>query len=165
MTNKSLQPYYLDASALVKLVVDEPYSDRLRAYIYTPECSWRVCTSLCFAEAMGVLKRKQKNDDISQKAYVEGARRLMSMVRENRLEVLKDYFISHSDFAYAEKIANEYSIDFIDAFQMVSCKSSWDDLASPSKPVLVTADGALTKVAEKEGVKFWYCRETHQPKC
>jgi len=89
----------------------------------------------------------------------------MSMVRNNSLEVLKDDFISHSAFADAEKMAANYSIDFIDAFQLVSCKSSWADLASPSKPILVTADGPLFKAAEKEGVKCWYCRETHQPTC
>lgn len=165
MISKFMRPYYLDASALVKLVIDEKYSDRVRAYIHTADCSWRVCTSLCFSEALGVLKRKLNEGDISKNSYVSGARRLISMVRESVVEVLKADFTSHSAFADAERMVNEYKLDFTDAFQLVSCKSSWSDLGSLSQPILVTADGPLSKAAQKEGVRYWYCRETHRPTC
>ena len=155
----------LDASALVKLVVDEEYSVIVKAYIHTPDCSWRVCTSLCFSEAMGALKQKLKRREISEKVYVLGARNLISMVRRSELEVLKADFTSHSAFADAERMAKEHRIDFIDAFQLVSCRSSWSHLGPSSQPLLVTADGPLSKAAREEGIKCWYCRETHRPTC
>jgi uncharacterized protein with PIN domain len=43
--------HYLDASALVKLLVDEPGSSRLKEYFDNPNV-FRM-TSLCFAEALG----------------------------------------------------------------------------------------------------------------
>lgn len=47
---------YFDASAAVKLVVPEPGSDNVRAHFN--EHARFYMTSLCFAEALGVLKRK-----------------------------------------------------------------------------------------------------------
>jgi len=48
---------FLDTSALVKLVVNEPDSDTLRRFVNAH--SPRYTPSLCFAEALGVLKGKR----------------------------------------------------------------------------------------------------------
>jgi predicted nucleic acid-binding protein len=48
---------YFDASAAVKLVVPEPGSDNVQAHFAE---HFRFCmTSLCFAEALGALKRRR----------------------------------------------------------------------------------------------------------
>ena len=161
----ALRPHYLDASAMVKLVIDEDYSARVRSYMFEPERSWRVCTSFCFAEALGALKLRNKRGELSDEGYLSGSRKLIHLVRNKSVEVLEGDFSSFTAFAEAERIVKDYSIDFLDAFQLVSVKDSWGHLAPPSQPLLVTADSALSKAAEGEGVKYWYCRETHQPKC
>jgi predicted nucleic acid-binding protein len=150
---------------MVKLVVDEDYSSRVRNYMFEPERSWRVCTSFCFAEALGALKLRNKRGELSDKGYLAGSRKLIRLVREQSVKVLEGDFSSLATFAEAERIVKDHEIDFLDAFQLLSVKNSWRHLASSSQPLLVTADGDLSKAAESEGVKCWYCRETHQPKC
>ena len=160
-----LMPHYLDASVLVKLVVDEDCSSLVRDYMFDPGRSWRVCTSFCFAEAVGVLKSKNKRKKLSYEGYLAGSRKLIQLVRNESILVLEGDYSSLVAFAEAERIVKNYGIDFLDAFQLLSVKNSWKYLASPSQPILVTADGDLSKAAEGEGVKCWHCRETHQPKC
>ena len=68
-------------------------------------------------------------------------------------------------FSESERIFNEYNVDFVDAFQIVTVSRSWPMLGGKSVPLLVTADGALSKAATSEGIKVWYCRETRAPCC
>ena len=114
---------------------------------------------------MGVLKQKLNRHEISPKAYISNSRNLIRKIREDKPKIINGDFISHSAFAEAERMVSEYSIDFIDAFQIISCKSSWTALGKASELVLVTADLALSKASDKEGIKCWYCRETHEPIC
>jgi predicted nucleic acid-binding protein len=160
--SSSLRPHYLDASALVKLVVDEEYSSRVRAHVETQ--SWRVCTSYCFVEALGALKLKKERGELSERAYTAASRRLIGTVRSSRIKILGDIPSSSVAFAEAERMVKAYNIDFLDAFQIISIKDSWHYLAAPSKPILITADNKLSKAATKEGIKSWYCRETRRPK-
>jgi len=160
-----LRPNYLDASTLVKLVIEEEYSSRVRAYVFAPAQSWRVCTAYCFAEALGALKLRHKRGDLSDGGYIAGSRRLLRLAKEDSVRLIEGDFPTTASFREAEKMVRTHSIDFLDAFQLISVKGSWRHLASPSQPILVTADAALSRAAEKEGVKCWYCRETHRPKC
>lgn len=52
----SIRIHYLDASAIVKLFLDEDGSDRVRRY-FAAESNFNTRT-LCFAEALTVLKSK-----------------------------------------------------------------------------------------------------------
>ena len=162
---KALRPNYLDASALVKLVIDEEYSPRVRAFVFAPEQSWRVCTIYCFVEALGALKRQHAQGQLSERSYIAGSRRLVRLAKNDYIKLIEGDFPSAASFTEAEKMVKTHGIDFLDAFQLISVKGSWRYLASPSQPILVTADGKLSEAAEKEGLKCWYCRETHGPKC
>jgi predicted nucleic acid-binding protein len=164
MCKQVLRPLYLDASVLVKLVFDEDYSDRVRKYIFDPVCSWRICTSYCFAEALGVLKRKNQKKELSNKGYLVASRQLIRLVSQETLEIQEGEFYSLNAFAEAERMVTAYEIDFLDAFQIISVRESWSQLAKKSQPILVTADRDLAKAAEKERIEFWYCRETNRPK-
>lgn len=55
--------HYLDASALVKLVIGEPGSEPLRKFFYQ---NANFCTTtFCLAEALSVLKGKWRRKEIS----------------------------------------------------------------------------------------------------
>jgi len=149
---------------MVKLVVDEEHSTRVRTYVFAPDQSWRLCTSYCFVEALGALKLKNKRGELSDRSYIAGSRRLTRLVRDHSIELLQGDFSSHGVFAEAERMVKAHNIDFLDAFQLISVKDSWPYLAPSSRPILITADGDLSKAAEKEGIRSWYCRETHRPK-
>lgn len=158
----TLRPHYLDASVLVKLVLNEQYSTRIRAYVKAN--SWRVCTSYCFIEALGALKLKKERGELSERGYIACSRRLISMVKNSYIKILEGNFPSLASFVEAERMVKTHNIDFLDAFQIISVRDSWHYLAPPSKPILITADNGLSKAAAKEGIKLWYCRETHRPK-
>ena len=154
----ALRPYYLDASILVKLVADEPESTAVRTYVFSSDRSWRICTSFCFIEAFGALKLKNKRKKLSDNGYVAGCRKLLRLAREEKIKIVEVAISSDSTFAEGERLVSAYAIDFLDAFQLVSVKTSWPQLATPSQPILVTADGDLAKAAEREGIGYWLCR-------
>jgi predicted nucleic acid-binding protein len=56
--NKVLIINYLDASAIVKLLIEEAQSKILKEYFSRNSNFYT--TSFCFIEALGVLKRKKK---------------------------------------------------------------------------------------------------------
>ena len=62
-----MRPYWLDASALVKLVHKEAGSDRVEGIVRTR--SWFETTWLCVAEAHGVLKRLFLKKQITNENY------------------------------------------------------------------------------------------------
>lgn len=165
MKTKALRPHYLDASILVKLVITEKHSTEIKGYLNRPDCSWRATTEFCFAESLGVLKRKYKNEEISKKAYMSAVRRLISKIRNNSIKIVSDNFESHDIYSEAEGLVDKHDLDFVDAFQLVTVKHAWPMLGGASLPLFITADGPLYKVAEAEGIKVWYCRETNKPKC
>jgi hypothetical protein len=74
-----LKVNYLDASAAVKLVLDEPGSDSLRQYFNT-DGGFRI-TSLCLGEALGVLKYKWCRGQLSEKDYFDKCYVLLAYVR------------------------------------------------------------------------------------
>src|SRR5437667_9077529 len=74
-----LQINYLDASAAVKLVLDEPPgSDRVTKYFH--EHSGFHITSLCLAEALGVLKREVLKPSMKEQ-YFRKCSDLLAYVR------------------------------------------------------------------------------------
>ena len=67
---------YLDASALVKLVIDEGDHQEVRSIFYsdTNFCA----TSLCLAEALGVIKNKWNRSLITEEQYFKSTRELLT---------------------------------------------------------------------------------------
>ena len=76
----NIYTYLLDASALVKLVVDEPGS---KALALRPQPSVSYTTTLCFVEALGVLKAKRffRNQSLSEEQYLAACEGLVALVR------------------------------------------------------------------------------------
>src|ERR1051325_7321587 len=70
-----VRAHYLDASALVKLVVEEHDSLAVRTF-FQANTNFHT-TSLCLGEALGVLKGKWVRKEISSNAYYAGTRRLI----------------------------------------------------------------------------------------
>lgn len=160
-----LRPNYLDASALVKLVVREEHSTRVRSYVFEPSHSWRICTSYCFIEGMTVLKTKWRKSELSERAYIAKSRQLVRLVKDETICMVQSDFPGRSSFPEAERMVKSHGIDLLDAFQLISVRDSWEQLAKASKPLLITADRDLARAAIQEGLLSWYCRETHEPTC
>ena len=155
-----IRTHYLDASAIVKLLLDEVGSDVLRAYL-APYAT-QVTTSLCFAEALGVLKAKHAHKHISREHYLAACEELMAHIRCSTLTIEDIGITERAVFDEVERCARAHALDLSDACQLVTVRSgALSTLEGDSRPILVTADRRLAEAARREGVRAWDC--LHEP--
>ena len=152
-----------DASALVKLHVEEPGSDILRQYAEME--STKYTTPYCFYEALSVLKVKWLyRREISKEEYHDASLSLTSWFSCTTKRIPDLDFTDPHVFVEVESISERYSLDLSDAFQILSVKKGYfSGLTGDSRTILVTADCCLAKAARNEGIKAWYCLEEPEP--
>jgi len=152
-----LQHYFLDASALVKLVFDEPGSKTLKKLMRgadaKPLTSW-----VLIAEALGVLKRKwQHEKKLDDTAYLDAVQELlmnttMDYIHPVDLQILngearlKTYEVQIGDVR-----GRHPELDAADAIQFMAIEEGM--LSVHGRPTLVSADKKLLAAAEKEGIR------------
>jgi predicted nucleic acid-binding protein len=148
--------YYLDASALVKLVVDEPDGKPLRAFIQ--RSTNLHATDLCVGEALGVLKGKWQRGAISEALYFAATRRLIIDAWGGRIKRDSVELFDPGKHAEVEAMAKKHSLDLSDALQLVTIlKGTYSKLGPNSASVLITADAGLAKAAAAETIRAWNC--------
>jgi predicted nucleic acid-binding protein len=157
--------HYLDASALVKLVIAEEHSEKLRAHCGR---ALLATTSLCFGEALGVLKGKWEYKRLTSEAYLAACEDLFARVRNDSLEIEDTpLFSAHSRESRAtyeeiETLARKHSLDISDALQLHTLRSgTYSRLERTAEASLVTADSKLARAAKAEGMRAWDC--VHEP--
>jgi predicted nucleic acid-binding protein len=152
-----LRPHYLDASALVKLVVDEEHAGRIRSYFdeYATLHTFHA-TSVCVAEALSCLKVKYLyRKGLTQPQYLRACNILLSYLREGRISVMQSELENTVVFGRTITLAEKYGLDVSDAFQIVTVSQMCSSLGPERAPVLVTADNELAHAAQAEGLKVW----------
>lgn len=160
--NSSVKVRYLDASALVKLVVDEGDCDFVRQF-FNSDINF-AATSLCLAEALGVIKAKWMHSRISQEQYFMATRELVINAWGNKIEIDNIDLFSPKGFDAVEALALKHSLDLSDALQLETIlRGKYSHLGPNSASVLVTADADLARAAEGEGVRAWYCISSNPP--
>jgi predicted nucleic acid-binding protein len=145
--------FFFDASILVKLVVDEPGSKKVRDLLGNGTCQ---TTQMCLHEAYGVTKRKWKKKEIDDEKYLHAMYMLSSLVRDNMVRLVENSLENIDDFGDAKRLVAQYTnqIDLSDALQIISMKKGFYSLlGGESQPVLITADKNLGKVAGDVGLK------------
>jgi len=161
-----MQANYLDASAAVKLVVEEPGSDNIRAYFQNrgKTHSAFFMTRLCLDEALGVLKHKWLKVKVSREQYIGISQLLQSCVRNHRIVVDDVDLSDNNTFNKAEELVRRYNLDLSDALQIFTLKHGKFRFNSlESKSILITADGSLADAAREEGLRVWNCQKTAHP--
>jgi predicted nucleic acid-binding protein len=157
--------HYLDASALVKLVIAEDHAEKLRAYCGR---ALLATTSLCFGEALGVLKGKWTHGRLTQQAYLAACEDLFARVRNDSLEIEDTPLLSgdpqelRANYERIETLAHKHSLDISDALQLLTLRSgTYSRLEGTARASLVTADCKLARAAKAEGMPAWDC--VHDP--
>jgi predicted nucleic acid-binding protein len=159
---------YLDASAAVKLVVQEPGSENLHEYFHPPDGprgGFRI-TTLCFAEALGVLKRKWQRSQLSDDQYRGKCYMLVTHCsRPGGRIILEDTGLEdRQKFMESTKIAKRHNLDLSDALQLLTVKyGKFRRNVEESKTLLITADRDLAAAAEAEGLRVWNCETEPTP--
>jgi predicted nucleic acid-binding protein len=153
--SEAVYAYYLDASALVKLVVDEPGTRDVREYFNTTP---NACVTLVsFVEALGVLKRKWRCR-WDEPDYHYAVECLLQMIYGGKPEVDNMALAEPSTFRSVSQIAEQHNIDFADALQLFAIlKGKYAPLTSGSKTRFICADRGLVRAARSQEISTWCC--------
>jgi predicted nucleic acid-binding protein len=153
--------YFLDASALVKVFIRERGSFQLRAVLAKEQPFYT--TSLCFGEALGVMKRKrflEKPARLTQDEYENAINFLRSYVKDNviKLDDEPSNLTNFHVFSEAADLSRKYQVDISDALQLV-----WLLRCGIIGVTLVTADRKLAEAARTEKISVWNCEDDPPP--
>lgn len=153
---------YLDASALVKLVVNEDDGEPIRL-LFQSRPSF-CATSLCVVEALGVLKAKWSHGRITEEEYHAAAGRLVIDAWGKRIEVDDIGLFNPEALTAVQALAKKHSLDISDALQLETIlRGKYSHLGPNSASVLITADGVLAAAARAEGIRVWNCIKEPTP--
>jgi predicted nucleic acid-binding protein len=157
MEGYAVKAHYLDASALVKLVADDPDDEPGRTVIreYYQKHSSFMTTSHCVSEALSIFKVKfLYRKQIAQDDYVSCIRTFVKNIVGGKLEVDEMPILSPKLLSEAEVLIKKHNLDFIDCVQVVTIlHGKYSVLSGDSKSVLITADKGLAKAARAEGAR------------
>ncbi len=150
--------YFLDASALVKLVLLEEGSGVLKSFVERAGPFYT--TSLCFGEALGVIKsrRFRRHPEIDQAAYIRATHYLRSQLVSGIFKIQEADLIDNAVFFQAADLSDKYGIDLSDALQILTVARSHTVGAT-----LITADEGLARAARAEGHTVWDCQRESPP--
>ena len=153
---------YFDASAAVKLAVEEPGSANVRQHFHKHYRHFM--TSLCFAEALGALKGKVQRKELSRDRYFDACSLLIDYLRAGRVQLDETLKISPETFTEAENLAKRHGVDLSDALQIVAVRDGkFKNWAGESKTVLATADDALANARQERALRAWYVIDSPEP--
>jgi len=158
-----IRTHYLDASAIVKLFVNEENSDILRKYYYGH--SVYSTTSLCFAEAIGVMKVKWLHrKEITHEQYLDAMNDLMASFAYESIMIDEIEIKNRAVFKEVERLSEYYDLDISDAFQIYTLKMGFFSvLSGDSEPILITGDTKLANAIRQEGLRIWNCMNEPPP--
>lgn len=162
----AVRTHYLDTSAIVKLLVYEPGCEVVRDYFNKKSNFYT--TSLCFAETLGILKAKRfhrKHPELSENQYLDACNDLMAHITYGSIGIDDIKINDREVFKEVENIAQRYSFDIVDAFQIYTLMEGYfSRLTGESSPILITADDDLAEVAHNEGLWAWNCTKEPAPR-
>lgn len=162
----AVKVHYLDASALVKLVADDPDEEpgrkNIRAF-YQSNTNF-YATSHCLSEALGVLKRKYSCKKLTKDEYIKAVMDFISKTVGDKLRIDDMPLLSPKLLAEAETLMAQHGLDFVDCVQIVTIlHGQFSVLVGDSQSVLITADKKLAKVARTKGARVWLCTDEPPP--
>ncbi|MCU7874995.1 MAG: type II toxin-antitoxin system VapC family toxin [Candidatus Thiodiazotropha sp. (ex Lucinoma borealis)] len=161
---ETIRTHLLDTSALLKLFLIEDGSENLRGYFNSRSVFWT--TSFCFAELLGVLKRKylSNKENLTEEEYLATSEDIVAHFRNHRISIAEVDITQFDIFNDVENIVRRYSIDLADAFQVVTLKRGIaSSLTEDSRTILITADSGLSEAAKNEGLRVWNCLNEPAP--
>ena len=163
---------YIDASVLIKLVIDEDDCADVRE-IFRKNVNF-CTTSLCLSEALSRIKglwKKGKSGQtkLSMDDYLSSTRTLLGYTHTvvktgGKIEIDESVLSDASTHLEVEKIAQTYNLDLSDALQLFTIKNGqYSHLGPESASILITADKGLAEAAREIGIRIWNCSKEKAP--
>jgi predicted nucleic acid-binding protein len=154
---------FFDASALVKVYVEEPRSEVLRTY-FNAEAT-KFTTTFCFYETLNILKAKWKHGGkLTKEQYLEASFRLTAWHAFNLRYITNPELTEPVTLCAAKDLAACTGLDMSDALQLITVRDGYfSSLAEGSRTVFVTADKELATQAGQLGLRVWYVMNEDPP--
>jgi predicted nucleic acid-binding protein len=149
----SIKAHYWDASALVRLVAEDPAEQRGRADLCTLFFGGghHYSTSACLAEALGVFKRKWLDKIYTLAEYVRTVREFYRLVVSHL--TVDEVAVSVQVLDEAERLMTKHRLDFIDSLQVITVlHGKFSVFVGDSQSLFITADRKLARAAKAAGV-------------
>lgn len=139
MTSTAVRANFFDASALVKLHVQEEGSHIIRPYFNGQPTKYT--TPFCHYEALNVLKVKWLyRREIAKEQYLDAALRLTAWFGSMSRGIKGIDFTEPKTFQDARRLVDKTSLDLSDAFQILSVKTGYfSPCAATRKPYSLRA--------------------------
>ena len=172
MSARMAKVRYLDASALIKLVVDEVDCENIREFF---NGNVNFCTtSLCLSEALSRIKGlwkkgKPGQSKLTMEEYLSSTRILLrythSLVKSHgKIEIDESTLSDLQTHQQVEKIAESNKLDLSDALQIFTIKNGkYSHLGPESASILITADRTLSVAAQGMEIRVWNCANDSVP--
>jgi predicted nucleic acid-binding protein len=159
--------HYLDASALVKLVADDPDEEPGRAALrkyYWGHTDSVYATSYCVTETFSAFKRKSQQHRITEDQYIKYVLDFCRLILGLNLRIDEVPILAPVVSTEAERLIKKHKIDFLDCFQIVTIlHGRFPKLGPNSQSILITADRDLATAARAEGARVWECTSEPAP--
>lgn len=153
---------WFDASALVKLYVEEPGSAALRSYWAAQPL--RYTTPFCLYEALSILKGYIRRGALTKRQYLKAATNLVTWFRGSHSTAQDIDFFRRDVFADAKRLAERHDLDLSDAFQLLTLHVAGFSQFIGGRPgLLVTADEPLASAARAMKLSVWNCMRELMP--
>ena len=164
MKDYPVRANFFDASALAKVFTKEHGPQYVNEY-FNKHSSTEFTTQFCLYETLNVLKSKWiHGGKLSKEEYLDSSFKLVAWYQAISKHVRDLDFTDPFVFNKTKDLADRYSLDLSDAFQILTVKEGeFSFFASDSKTLLVTADRKLADASLSEGIKTWYCMESEIP--
>ncbi|MDY6894801.1 MAG: PIN domain-containing protein [Thermotogota bacterium] len=148
----TLKAYYLDASALIKMFIQEKRSDIVRNL--TASNSQIYTTNLCVAEALRVFKRVHllKKNPPDTEAYANCCLDLISTIIDENIQIDDQPIINRENYDKAEQLILAHKLDLSDVLQILSVKASFPKRIG-LETILITDDENLFCAAKTESIQ------------
>jgi len=138
--------YFLDTSALVKLYVQEPGTDRLLQLVNKSSEDRFAVLSLSVVEARSAIRRRQRTGDIDEDA----AKSILDSLQKHMESKFLQQLVNAALIETALEMVDRYALRAYDAIQLAGCLILG---ATARRPVtFVCSDRQLLEAARSESV-------------
>jgi predicted nucleic acid-binding protein len=139
--------YYLDTSALVKLYIREPGTDRILRLASRQSDSRLAILSLASVEFRSAIRKRERSGDIDR----AGAARTIAKFEHHLEARFLRQTLNESVVDAALALIDRYPLRAYDALQLAGCLTL-RDTSGGDDPVFVCADQTLLVAAQSEGL-------------